>query len=103
MAPVMEHLLEAQARGHRVASLEERPSLPADARCALQAARDLAADRTPAGFPFVAVAAWARATGIDPFWLADALRAIDEATASTGDDNGGSADGQREGRGTDPA
>lgn len=74
----MPHLLEAQSQGRRVETLESRPVLPASVAHVAAAARDLAADRTPAGFPFVAVCEWADRVGCDPFELADLLRAVSE-------------------------
>lgn len=81
----MEHLLEAQARGYRVESLEQRPRLDQVQAFVLRAARDLAADRTEAGFPFVAVRAWAREAGCGAFWLHELLQEIDAASREGGD------------------
>lgn len=78
---MMPHYREAAAQGFPVAALDERPRLPQSLEYVAAAARDLAGDRTPAGFPFLAVCAWADRVGADPFALAAQLRAIDEASA----------------------
>lgn len=42
--------------------------------------RDLAGDAGLGGIPFSAVAIWSeRVGGVDPFWLIDRIRAIEDA------------------------
>lgn len=74
----------ARELGHSVPALEDRPRIPPHLAIVTRAAADLAGDQTLAGFPFVAVAAWCdRVGGVDPFWLADRLRAHVTAAART--------------------
>ena len=75
----MPHLLEAQRRGQRIKTLENRPTLPAHLVVVAQARSDIGAESDLAS-----VAEWFRAAGLDPsperfFWLLDRLRAIEAA------------------------
>jgi hypothetical protein len=80
-------MLEAQRKGRRVKTLEERPTLPAHLAIVAQARQDIGE-----GSDVGSVAQWFQAAGVAPtsrefFWLLDRLRAV-EAAHFAGSSNG---------------
>jgi len=72
-------MLEAQRKGRRVKTLEERPTLPAHLAIVAQARQDIGESSDVAS-----VAQWFEAAGLAPssrefFWLLDRLRAVEAA------------------------
>lgn len=81
------HLEAAQAQGFRVEALENRPQPPLNFGTVVQAMRDCAGDSGLAGIPFTSLAAWADRVGVDPFWLVDRVRTIEEAQRAVDDES----------------
>ena len=80
-------MIEAQRKGRRVKTLEDRPTLPAHLAIVAQARQDIGE-----GSDVGSVAQWFQAAGVAPtsrevFWLLDRLRVV-EAAHFAGSSNG---------------